>query len=162
MNLNAGLVIGNQSKWRDNEMRLKPAGIKTVREAIERLMNGEVFYDRTGQRKMFYDDSFISCSDGYVSPFKRLYLGNGQTSHINIFWSDVENWLIENRWEDNIGVGVMCWVSLYIKNPDYTCPMRVIVGYDKNSAQYTAIEGTHWLYAIPVGEEIEKFLLKNR
>ena len=70
MNLNAGLVTGNQLRWRNNEMRLKPAGIKTVREAIERLMNGEVFYDRTGQRKMFYNDSSISCSDDYVSPFK--------------------------------------------------------------------------------------------
>ena len=143
-------------------MNLKPAGIKTVKEAVERLMNGEVFYDRIGQRKMFYDDSSIFCSDDYVSPFKRLYLGSGQTSPINLLWGDVKNWLIETRWEDNIGVGVACWVSYTNKNPDYTCPMRVIVGYDKNSTQYTAVEGTHWSYAIPVGEEIEKFLLKNR
>ena len=143
-------------------MRLKPAGIKTVREAIERLMNGEVFYDRTGQRKMFYNDSSISCSDDYVSPFKCLYLRSGQASPIDILWGDVENWLIETRWEDNIGVGVACWVSYTNKNPDYTCPMRVIVGYDKNSTKYIAVEGFYWSYAIPVGEEIEKFLLKNR
>lgn len=138
----------------------KNAGIKSVREAIERMMAGEVFYSRIGQRKMLYDDSSVSCSCDYISPFKCLYLGSGQTSPVD--WGDVENWLIETRWEDSIGVGVACWVSYTNKNPDYTCPMRVIVGYNKNRTQYTAIEGSYWSYAVPVGEEIEKFLLKNR
>ena len=39
----------------DNKMNLKPAGIKTTREAIERLMNGEVFYSPEG-REIRYDE----------------------------------------------------------------------------------------------------------
>ena len=49
-------------------MNLKPAGIKTVREAIERLMNGEVFYSPKGC-KIIYDDVNASCGSDY-SPFK--------------------------------------------------------------------------------------------
>ena len=43
-------------------MNLKPAGLKTIREAIERLMNGEVFYSPEGC-EIIYDDVSVECGE---------------------------------------------------------------------------------------------------
>ena len=85
-------------------MNLKPAGIKTVREAIERLMNGEVFYSTDGC-EIRYDDSNIACGSGRVNPFI-IIEPDGSCEPINLLWKKVSSWQIECKWEDDIGVQV--------------------------------------------------------
>ena len=90
-------------------MNLKPAGIKTIREAIERLMNWEVFYSLEGY-KIIYDDGNTLCDEDLCSPFK-VIKDDGWSEPINGLWEKVSDWQIERKWEDNIGDGVLCWVS---------------------------------------------------
>ena len=65
-------------------MKLKPAGIKTIREAIERLMNGEVFYSTEGC-KIIYDDVNTSCGLRLYSPFK-IISGTDICEPVNYLW----------------------------------------------------------------------------
>ena len=84
-------------------MGLKPAGIKTIREAIERLMNGEVFYS-PGSYEIIYDDVSVECGPDMYSPFK--VRGNGRSEAVNYLWEKVADWQIEYKWEDDIGEGI--------------------------------------------------------
>ena len=85
-------------------MKLKPAGIKTIREAIERLMNGEVFYSPEGW-KIIYDDGNVECGPGRSSPFKFIH-DSDWSEPINSLWEKVSDWQIEPKWEDNIVGGL--------------------------------------------------------
>ena len=89
-------------------MKFKPAGIKTVREAIERLMNGGVFYSPEGCA-IIYDDVSVECGGDRYSPFKIRC--DGRSESVNYLWERVSDWQIEHKWEDDIGDGVLCWVS---------------------------------------------------
>ena len=74
-------------------MNLKPAGIKTVREAIERLMNGEIFYSPEGY-EIIYDDVNTLCDTVQYSPFK-LIRDSGRSEPINHLWERISSWQIE-------------------------------------------------------------------
>ena len=82
-------------------MKLKPAGIKTIREAIERLMNGEVFYSTEGW-EIIYDDGNMLCDTDQCSPFK-LIRDSGRSEPINHLWERISSWQIEYKWENDIG-----------------------------------------------------------
>ena len=111
-------------------MKLIPAGIKKIREAIERLMNGEVFYSPDGSIKLIYDDSNMSCGPGTVSPF-RVVESDGSSEPINALWEKVADWQIEYKWQDDIGDGVLCWVSDSNHTPDESDFLRIITAYAK-------------------------------
>lgn len=112
-------------------MNLKPAGIKTVREAIERVMAGEVFYSPEGW-KIIYDDSNMSCRSGRLNPF-RVVERDGISEPINALWKKVSDWQIECKWEDDIGYGVLCWVSDSNPRPSIGDRICLIVNYNSES-----------------------------
>lgn len=111
-------------------MKFKPAGIKTIREAINRLMNGEVFYSPEGY-EIIYDDVNTSCCLGQYNPFK-IISGTDICEPVNYLWEQVADWQIEHKWEDDIGDGVLCWVSDCNRIPCKHDYLRLITAYDKD------------------------------
>ena len=111
-------------------MRFKQAGIKTVREAIERLMDGEVFYSPEGH-KIIYDDANVECSANAANPFK-VVRSDTRAEPINLLWKKLSKWEIEYKWEDDIGDGVLCWVSDSNRTPGKQDCLSFITIYDKD------------------------------
>jgi len=138
-------------------MNLKPAGIKTVREAIERLMDGEVFYSPEGW-KIIYDDVNVECDTGRSSPFKLIY-DIGWSEPINGLWEKVSDWQIERKWEDDIGDGVLCWVSDNNCTPDKSDFLRIITAYDKEREYPYESEDEAYRFATTLTlEEVKKYI----
>ena len=137
-------------------MKLKPAGIKTIREAIERLMNGEVFYPTEGW-KIIYDDGNVECGTGRSSPFKIRC--DGRSESVNYLWERVSDWQIEHKWEDDIGDGVLCWVSDYDRTPGKNDYLRLITAYEKSGDYpYRSME-MGYEFATPLTlEEAKKYI----
>ena len=117
---------------------LKPAGIKTIREAIERLLDGEVFYSPDGC-EIRYDDSNIACGSGRVNPFI-IIEPDGSCEPINLLWKRVSSWQIEYKWEDDIGDGVLCWVSDCNRIPCKHDYLRLITAYDLVARLQTEVD----------------------
>ena len=140
-------------------MNLKPAGIKTVREAIERLMNGEIFYSPEGW-EIVYDEVNIECSGDRYGPFK--VRGNGRSKAVNYLWEKVSDWQIECKWEDDIGDGVLCWVSNFAIVPGNGNRLRLIVKYYAGEHYpYETDEQCWYKYAIPLtSEELKRYSRK--
>jgi len=137
-------------------MRLKPAGIKTVREAIERLMNGEVFYSPKGC-KIIYDDVNTSCDSDRYSPFK-LIRDIVVYEPVNYLWEQVSDWQIEYKWEDDIGDGVLCWVSDGNRIPCKHDYLRFITAYDKNRDYPYRSKEAGYRFATPLTlEEVKTY-----
>ena len=128
-------------------MNLKPAGLKTIREAIERLMNGEVFYSTEGW-EIIYDDGNMLCDTNQCSPFK-LIRNDGWSEPINGLW-ELLNWQIECKWEDDIGDGVLCWVSDYDRIPDKHNYLRLITAYDKGRDYPYRVKEVGYRFATPL------------
>ena len=137
-------------------MNLKPAGIKTVREAIERLMNGEVFYSPGGY-EIIYDDVSVECSGDRYGPFK--VRGNGRSEHVNYLWEKVSDWQIEHKWEDDIGDGVLCWVNDFNRTPGKNDYLRLITACEKSGDYpYRSME-MGYEFATPLTlEEAKKYI----
>ena len=140
-------------------MNLKPSGIKTVREAIERLMNGEVFYS-TGGYEIIYDDVNTSCGLRLYSPFK-IISGTDICEPVNYLWEQVADWQIEYKWEDNIGDGVLCWVSDFNRIPCRHDFLRLITAYDKNSDYPYRSKEVGYRFATPLTLEEAKTYTKG-
>ena len=139
-------------------MKLKPAGIKTIREAIERLMNGEVFYSLGGY-EIIYDDVNTLCDTNQRSPFK-VIRDDGQSEPINGLW-EILNWQIECKWENDIGDGVLCWVSDCNRIPCKYDYLSFITAYDKNSDYpYKSME-VGYRFATPLTLEEAKTYIKG-
>ena len=137
-------------------MKLKPAGIKTVREAIERLMNGEIFYS-PGGCKIIYDDVSVECGPDMYSPFK--VRGNGRSEHVNYLWEKVSDWQIECKWENDIGDGVLCWVNDFNRTPGKHDYLRFITAYDKNSDYPYRSKEVGYRFATPLTlEEVKQYI----
>jgi len=137
-------------------MRLKPAGIKTIREAIERLMNGEVFYSPEGC-KIIYDDANVRCNIDSSNPFK--VRRNARSEPINILWEKVFDWQTKYTWEDDIGDGVLCWVSDYNRTPDKNDFLRVIKEYDKSRDYPYRSKEKGYRFATPLTlEEVKQYI----
>ena len=136
-------------------MKLKPAGIKTVREAIERLMNGEIFYS-PGGCKIIYDDVSVECGPDMYSPFK--VRGNGRSEAVNYLWEKVSDWQIEHKWEDDIGDGVLCWASDFNRTPGKNDYLRLIMVYDKSGDYPYRSKGSAYAFATPLTlEEVKTY-----
>ena len=137
-------------------MKFKPAGIKTVREAIERLMNGEVFYSPEGC-EIIYDDVSVECGGDRYSPFKIRC--DGRSESVNYLWERVSDWQIEHKWEDDIGDGVLCWVSDCNRIPCKHDYLRLITVYDKNSDYPYRSKEVGYRFATPLTlEEVKQYI----
>ena len=138
-------------------MNLKPAGVKTVREAIERLMDGEVFYSTEGC-EIIYDDVNTSCGLRLYSPFK-IISGTDMCEPVNYLWEQVADWQIEHKWENDIGDGVLCWVSDYDRTPGKNDYLRLITAYEKSGDYpYRSME-MGYEFATPLTlEEAKKYI----
>ena len=77
----------------------KNAGIKSKKEAAQRLMNGELFYHR---------DDCIFFDEDCNSPFR--YRSNGIEVPLTDHFEIINEWQVEIDWRENIGKGVWCWV----------------------------------------------------
>ena len=139
-------------------MKLKPAGIKTIREAIERLMNGEVFYSLGGY-EIIYDDVNTLCDTNQRSPFK-VIRDDGQSEPINGLW-EILNWQIEHKWEDDIGDGVLCWVSDCNRIPCKHDYLRLITAYDKSRDYPYRVKEVGYRFATPLTLEETKTYTKG-
>lgn len=83
------------------------ANLKSKKEAIERLLNGEVFYSITGS-KIWYEEN-------YHNPFRLSTSSEG----IIELWYSYKQWTIEQNWYDNIPEdGILCCVSNTKYTPD--------------------------------------------
>jgi len=140
-------------------MNLKPAGIKTVREAIERLMNGEVFYSLEGC-KIIYDDVNTSCGLDRYSPFK-LISDIVVCEPVNYLWEQVSDWKIEYKWEDGIGDGVLCWVSDSDHIPDESNFLKIITAYREGQEYPYESEDDAYRFATPLTLEEGKKYIKG-
>ena len=138
-------------------MKLKPAGIKTIREAIERLMNGEVFYSPEGH-EIIYDDVNVECSPIHVNPFK-VVRSDGRAEPINLLWEKLSDWKIEYKWENDIGDGVLCWVSDCNRIPCKHDYLSFITVYDKNSDYPYRSKEVGYRFATPLTlEEVKQYI----
>ena len=101
-------------------MTYRNAGIKTIREAITRLMDGEVFYYQN--KEIYYDECAI---DG--NPF--CY----GTEILKSYFRNFEYWQVKTDWRDNLSKKspVLCWV--WNESPEQKIP-RLITGYRKGCA----------------------------
>lgn len=77
----------------------KNAGIKSTKEAAQRLIDGEVFW---------CDGYELKFDDQWLNPFRTIYGLNN--TEIDDEWSCFDAWQIEIDWRENIGKGVWCWV----------------------------------------------------
>ena len=140
-------------------MNLKPAGIKTVREAIERLMNGEIFYS-PGGCKIIYDDVSVECGPNMYGPFK--VRGNGRSEPVNYLWEKVSDWQIdEYTWENDIVDGVLCWISDSNRTPGKHDYLRFITAYDKNRDYPYRSREVGYRFATPLTLEETKTYTKG-
>ena len=124
------------------------AGIESKWDALNRLINGEVFYfgeDKQGKHEITFDHTKIDFAE---SPF--LY-GGDPLGGVLSYYSD---WLTkrEIKWYEDIPPkGVLCWTS---------CGLRIIVRFRQNEfTTFIADDGSCYGDARPVAMEDLKFLL---
>lgn len=147
MSLNDGEVFDRREKLREvfdrreKQRRLKMyknAGIKSKKEAAQRLIDGEVFY--CAGRKIKFDPS---C----VNPFR--------FETVNIYvWDMYADWQIKPEWYENLGEGRLCWVWDADGAPGQR--VAIVVKYEVGNKFGTA--SVWWRYAEPLtDEELAKY-----
>ena len=127
------------------------AGIKSEQEALERLINGEVFYSGC---KIHFDHSKVSEGE---SPFR--FGGIQLKDAITV----CTKWLVKiepNWYEDIPEQGVLCWCW----NIEGDRFLSVIGHYYGNGLiDFEDDNGYKWKYAMPVGKgELENTFLHNQ
>lgn len=120
------------------------AEIKSIEEARKRLEAGEEFF--LTSHRIHFDFSFALKGE---SPYRF------EDSPLLGCWENFADWEIKPDWRDNIGKGKLCWVSNNMKVPDSTCPLHVILSYDRSSEYpYIAVSYVNWKYATPLTEKV--------
>lgn len=141
---------------KDIKTKLISANIKSEKEAIERLMNGEVFYD--GDNRITYSDRFY-----YRFSLEILtYVSEGAFEYIpsathNVNFNRIQFWCIKKqlKWYDNIPEqGILCRVADKESNLSNTTEIlrfAVIKKYDENREYlFRESESFGWKFAIPI------------
>lgn len=135
------------------------ANIKSIDEALKRLMAGEVFYKRVVEEineiKIFYD------KNDQIYPFKKTV--NGTTSSYIFTFSDYKEWLIPVKWyEKDISKGILCYVSDTSENYLYRhkASVAIICDYNSNNDfKFMSNNGECWRYAKTISpSEVKKFI----
>ena len=113
-------------------MKLENANIESFAEAERRLRNGEVFYSKGQESKIYYSESFLPDESPY-----RL-----DNEPLGPYWDDFRKWQKEIKWKP-----CLCWVSDSSKNKKNNATVIV------TENPYIDNEGIDWLYATPVTKE---------
>lgn len=123
-------------------MMYKNAGIKSKKEAAQRLINGEVFI--FNGCKVLFD---ASCA----SPFR---LAGGS---LDMDWHSYPEWCTKTEWYENLGEGVLCWVW---GNEGERIQTDIVVRYEAERVYKFGTERGCWFsYAEPITkEEAKKFI----
>ena len=131
------------------------AGIKSKKEAAERLINGEVFFMKAELHEIL-DELHEIFFDAHQDPCP-FRLDN---SYLHSSWDNFDQWLIKQDWRDNIGDGVFCWVWDECQSLQ---SLRLITEYVEGD-QYPYINNKcGWMNAKPASlEEIKKYILESR
>lgn len=128
----------------------KNAGIKSKKEAAQRLIDGERF--KWKSTELFFDELMKR------SPFVALYKNTKED--ITTAFDCFDQWEVEIDWRENIGKGVLCWV--WDRNKEEKI-IRVITGLieKRGSQQYITINNIGFNYAEPMTEaEVMEYVLK--
>ena len=125
----------------------KNAGIKSKKEAAQRLMNGELFYHR---------DDCIFFDEDCNSPFR--YRSNGIEVPLTDHFEIINEWQVEIDWRENIGKGVWCWVW---DSDESDRSAFIVKSYNmKDKIPYITDLG-RWINAEPMTEaEVMEYVLK--
>lgn len=107
---------------------MKNAGIKSKREAAQRLLDGEVFYNRVGD-KIYFNES-------KTSPF---LIGN---TILGPSWGDYKSWQTKPDWRDEVSEDnpVLCWVW---NEKKYGVVAKVRNVRQDSKYQYSTTTGEH-------------------
>ena len=125
-------------------MIYKNAGIKSKREAVQRLINGEEFVITSGGSVVI---RFKFC-ENEINP---LQWSDG-------WWLHYEMWETEVEWYDNIGEGVLCWVWDFDEKAK---SIAIVTEYHEDSS-YPYLASCGWGNAAPVKPgELDKFVYKH-
>lgn len=142
------------------EYEYKSAGLKPKseggdKEAMHRMIDGEVLYTR-GRCKVFASKD----QNGKIHFVYQLD-DNNELSIVEIagLWDCVDEWLIrveksERDWREHIGDGTFCYVG---DTPEQLYSKRVkalVVGYIKHiKTPYITLAGVGWMFAEPMPED---------
>lgn len=130
------------------------ANIKSIDEAVRRLVEGEIFYENNGNIQLLYDNQ------DRTYPFKKCI--NGITiCHFN--FSTYKDWLIEAKWyERDISRGILCYVSDQSEKYLYRhkASIAIIIDYNANNDfKFLSNNDECWRYAKPITpSELNKFI----
>ena len=129
-------------------METKKMSPKTVEEALIRLVQGEEFYYHG--RRIYYDKNLLNKGR---SPFRV------DNDTLDGFWQYFRAWQLEPEWYENLGEGVLAWVS----NNDGPWLLRIVVKHRSGYAfPFVTSEQTVHSEAKPATrEEVEKYFYKN-
>lgn len=75
-------------------------------------------------------------------------------------WENVGDWtiIIEERWQNNIGDGILCWVSFTEDMRDKA--LMIVTGYSPElTCKYSTKDGGTYIFAIPATvENVKKYI----
>lgn len=135
----------------------KNAEIKDIREAMVRMIKGEVFWFN-GLSMSFAIDEMHLGESAFAAresdfPDDKMLISDE--------WLYVKNWEVSTTWEETLGDGVLCKAWRHGEGRIISaCPVK-IVSYSARTREYWDETGVKWDRAEPVSlAEIEKYIIK--
>ena len=126
-------------------MKLINANIKSVEEALHRLIDGEVFYTE-GENKLYFNPLAKVLNDMF------RISGCTVNTPINDSFNRCKNWQVEEKWWEGISEDnpVLCFVWDAPSIPKYPCVRWV---KEKNGHEFLTHGNISWANAQPVTAE---------
>lgn len=124
-------------------MMYKNAGIKSKKEAAQRLISGEVF---------IFNGCKVLFNAACDSPFR---LAGGS---LDMDWHSYPEWCTKTEWYEDLGEGVLCWV--WDKPEDKGLRVGIVVDYKEYESFKFYTKSRFWYRdAEPITkEEAKKFI----
>ena len=115
--------------------KLKNAGLKTIQEAMHRLIDGEVLY-------ITDNDTIRVDPEGFSS-----MLESPNTTPL----SDVQTWQVKKEWWETLKDGpILCWLNSI---DSHRKEIATYISLVRPDGQYLSVTGTVWRFATPVNPE---------
>jgi len=128
----------------------KNAGIKSKKEAAQRLIDGEVFY---------WDGAQLSFRDNdHEQPFGTIMISRSSNLDMNVSWGSFDEWEVDVDWRENIGKGVWCWVW---DSDESDRSAFIVKNYNMKDKMPYITDFGGWMNAEPMTEaEVMEYVLK--